>query len=100
MSRLEGIKPGIWCPVYHKSKDRTECQNTKCKYWQNHRVTPILPGGQDGSEHYDESGNAQSVKSMKLPGFMEQYEIHEECDWHCVKYDEPSKMIDVPWELS
>lgn len=99
MAKLNGRTPGPECPVYHKSKNRDYCDKIRCRYWQNHRVTPILPGGQDGAEHYDENGNAQSVKSMKLPGFMEQYEIHEECKWHCVKFDEPSKMVDVPWDV-
>jgi len=98
---LHGTKPGPWCPAYHQHKNREECSEKKCRYYQNHRVSPVLAGGGEAIEvDYDENGTAMSVKHPKVGfGGKEFFEIHEECKWHCVRFDEPSKYVDLPWEM-
>ena len=83
MIELHGSKPGPACPAYHRHKNREHCQKTNCR--------PL---------DYDENLDAHSVKHPKVFfGGKEFFEEHEECVWHCVKYDEPSKYVDLPWEL-
>lgn len=98
---LHGSKPGPACPAYHRHKNRDHCQKTNCRYYYNHRVSPVIPGGGEAIEvDYDENLNAMSVKHPKVFfGGKEFFEEFEECAWHCVKYDEPSKYVDLPWEL-
>lgn len=115
IAELHGAKPGPACPAYHKHKNREHCQKTKCRYYQNHRVSPVLAGGGEaidvdktygvesqgaGRDAYDENGTAMSVKHPKVGfGGKEFFEIHEECEWHCVRFDEPSKYVNLPWEM-
>lgn len=103
---LQGVKPGPWCQAYHKDKNRDKCAERRCRYYYNHRVSPITPGtggagGDNGIEiDYAEDGTAISVKHPKVWfGGKEFFEVHEECAWHCVKFDEPSKYVDLPWEM-
>lgn len=99
---LQGTRPGPACPAYHRHKNREHCQKTKCRYYQNHRVTPVIGGDAAGGiPDFDENLDAKSAKEVKIGfGKKEFFRIHEECDWHCVKYDEPSKYVDLPWEMA
>ena len=96
--RLEGISPGPWCPAYRKHKNREECSERRCKYYQNHRVTQVTTEGVDG-DAYTENMDAVSVEHAKLGIGREFYKFHEKCEWHCVRYDAPSELMSLPWEM-
>ena len=111
MEELHGSKPGPACPAYHKHKNREHCQETKCRYYHNHRVSPINQGGVSKANmggsvsnanmagDVNESLDALSIKTPTVGfGGKEFFEIHEECKWHCVRYDLPSKYMTLPWE--
>ena len=94
---LEGSKPGPWCPAYNRHRNRGICSEKRCRYYQNHRVSPVTAEGNAG-EAFDESLNARSIKVPKVWFGKEFFEEFEECEWHCVRYDKPSKYVTLPWE--
>ena len=95
---FHGEKPGPWCAAYQRTKDRTICGERRCRYYQNHRHTRAIQPRQGESPDVTESLDAVSLKMFKIGNKVEIFEQHEECNWHCVRYDEPSKLIDLPWE--
>lgn len=100
MSDLPGNKPGPWCPAYHKQKDRGECAVRKCKYLQSNRVTQNVSPQQeqDGVPQIDANLNPVGVAKAVVRIGRENYQLHEKCALHCVLYDEPSKLRELPWE--
>jgi len=100
MIELHGTKPGPACPAYHRQKNREHCQKTKCRYYQNHRVSPVTTGAASEATDVNESLDAISVKTPTIGfGGKEWFDVYEECEWHCTRYDLPSKYITLPWEL-
>lgn len=99
MSDLPGINPGPFCPVYHKTKDRTECGVRRCKYYVNHVVTEGEVSESPNSSIPDvtDSLDAISVSKPVVRFRVPQYVLGDECEWHCCMYDEPSKLRSVPW---
>lgn len=101
MVDLHGKRPGPWCPAYHKDKNRTECADKGCKFLQNRRVTITQRGGpgNEGEIDFDENLDAHSIeKPVIYPGRVD-YTFHEECALHCVRFDEPSHLESLPWEV-
>lgn len=95
--KLDGVPVGPWCPAYHKTKDRTLCAEKQCRYYQNHRVTPYSHQNA-GDPDINENLDALSIRRPVVYTGREYFEIHEVCEWHCVRYDEPSKYMALPWE--
>lgn len=95
---LPGNKPGPYCPAYHKSSDRTLCKVRGCKFYQNHVVTESASIRDDPTIDYDDSLNAVSIKKPVVILGNIRYEIGEACEWHCVRYDEPSHLETLAWE--
>ncbi len=99
MAGLAGINPGPWCPVYHKTSDRTECSIRRCRFYVNHI---ILIGEQPESTNsdipdIDEGLNAISINKPVIRVPRTNYEIGAECNWHCCRFDAPSKLETVAW---
>lgn len=99
MSELHGVKPGPWCPVYHKTKDRTECRSRNCMYYVSHRTTREH-SQQDagvGTIDFDENLNAHSVSKAKIFRSGVRFMFHEKSAWHCCRYDPPSELEELPY---
>jgi hypothetical protein len=95
---LAGEKPGIWCPAYQRTKDRTICGEKRCRYYQNQHLTPVSRTGDD-SPDFDDNLDALSIKRPSILSGRELFVIiSEKSPYHCIRYDEPSKYISLPWE--
>lgn len=100
-SEFPGITPGPWCSAYRKLKDRTDCATRGCKWYVN--VVVKMKSHQthtEGSPDVDENMNMVSIEKFTLPNSRVPYvRTEEECEWHCCKYDEPSALESLPWEM-
>jgi hypothetical protein len=68
-------------------------------FYQNRRVTDdsnISPGNADPD--YDDNLNAISVKKPVVRIGRQKYTMHEDTEYHCVLYDEPSHLETLPWD--
>ena len=99
MTDLVGTKPGSWCPVYHKTSDRTECSTRRCRFYVNRIITigSTLQSPNSDVPDVDESLNAISIKKPVILVPRTNYVVGAPCNWHCCRFDEPSKLETVAW---
>jgi len=98
MADLPGIKPAAWCPAYHKTSDRQVCGDRRCKFYVDHIITISSQTHTETSPDVDEELNALSIEVAVIRAPRVHYVIGAKCDWHCCRYDEPSKLETLPWE--
>lgn len=100
MGDLKGVSKGVFCPAYHKSKDRVVCSEKRCKFYVNHIITigDHQQSTTNDEPDYDENLNAISIKKPVIRVPRVNYCIGDECKWHCCLYDSPSNLESLPWD--